>query len=101
MLKPGDAYILRSGGGGGFATPLERPPEAVADDVRQGYVSREAAAELYGVILMSGGDVDVAATDRSGRHCMRPGCRSICPRKRRPPSRSTRTITPTPWTTPS
>ena len=50
-LKPGDAYALRSGGGGGFGSPLERPPERVADDVRQGYVSMTSARDYYGVVL--------------------------------------------------
>jgi N-methylhydantoinase B len=50
-LKPGDAYALRSGGGGGFGSPLERLPQHVADDVRQGYVSMTAARDYYGVVL--------------------------------------------------
>ncbi len=48
-LEAGDAFALRSGGGGGFGSPLERPIEAVARDVRQGYVSVEAALRDYGV----------------------------------------------------
>ncbi|HVC54141.1 MAG TPA: hydantoinase B/oxoprolinase family protein [Stellaceae bacterium] len=64
VLQPGDAYILRSGGGGGFGSPLERDPSRVADDVRQGYVSREAAAKAYGVILGDDGAPDLAATER-------------------------------------
>ena len=51
QLKPGDAYALRSGGGGGFGSPLERPAERVRDDVRQGYVSLAAARDYYGVVL--------------------------------------------------
>ncbi len=51
MLKPGDAFRLRSGGGGGHGSPLERPLAAVAEDVRQGYVSPAAAREAYGVVL--------------------------------------------------
>jgi N-methylhydantoinase B len=47
-LKPGDAFIVLSGGGGGFGPPRERDPAKVAHDVRQGYVSVKAAAELYG-----------------------------------------------------
>src|SRR6185312_11181748 len=50
VLKPGDAYILRSGGGGGFGSPLERDPERVENDVRQGYVTPEAAEAQYGVV---------------------------------------------------
>src|SRR5207302_3932494 len=51
QLKRGDAYALRSGGGGGFGSPLERPPELVREDVRQGYVSLGAARDYYGVVL--------------------------------------------------
>jgi N-methylhydantoinase B len=50
-VKAGDAYILRSGGGGGFGSPLERPTEKVRHDVRQGYVSVSAARDYYGVVL--------------------------------------------------
>ncbi len=55
MLKlgPGEAYILESGGGGGYGDPLERPAARVAYDVREGYVSLEAACECYGVVLDS------------------------------------------------
>ena len=42
-LRPGDAYRIRSGGGGGYGDPHERPAELVAEDVRQGYVSAEVA----------------------------------------------------------
>jgi N-methylhydantoinase B len=50
-LKTGDAFRIRSGGGGGYGAPLERPAEAVQHDVRQGYVSVAVAEELYGVVL--------------------------------------------------
>ena len=50
-LYEGDAYILYSGGGGGYGDPMQRPPDIVAEDVRQGYVSLEAAARDYGVAL--------------------------------------------------
>ncbi len=49
-LGPGDAFAMRSGGGGGFGAPGDRPVADVAHDVRQGYVSVEAAARDYGVV---------------------------------------------------
>ncbi|MGH7033340.1 MAG: hydantoinase B/oxoprolinase family protein, partial [Stellaceae bacterium] len=49
--KPGDAYSVRSGGGGGYGAAWERPAETVAEDVRQGYVSAEEAEKLYGVVV--------------------------------------------------
>jgi hypothetical protein len=42
---------VRSGGGGGFGSPLERPAERVQVDVREGYVSVQAARDYYGVVL--------------------------------------------------
>ena len=50
-LERGDAYKMLSGGGGGFGSPFKRDADAVAHDVREGYVSREAAEKLYGVVL--------------------------------------------------
>jgi N-methylhydantoinase B len=58
-VKAGDAYVLRSGGGGGFGSPLERPAEKVQHDARQGYVSIGAARDYYGVVL----DPDTLAID--------------------------------------
>lgn len=64
LLKPGDAYVLRSGGGGGFGKPTDRRREQVEDDVRQGYVSIEAAREQYGVVIDPVSmKADAAATD--------------------------------------
>ncbi len=48
-LAKGDAYIMSTGGGGGFGDPRERPLEALKRDVRQGYVSPESAWKDYGV----------------------------------------------------
>ena len=61
-LNKGDAYMMQSGGGGGFGDPMERDPELVAEDVREGYVSPTVALNIYGVVLTTNGDVDVVAT---------------------------------------
>ena len=61
-LKKGDAYMMRSGGGGGFGNPAEREPALVARDVREGYVSPDAARHAYGVALDVTGGVDAEAT---------------------------------------
>jgi N-methylhydantoinase B len=60
-IRKGDAYVMRSGGGGGFGAPLERDPELVLADVQQGYVSVEAARVSYGVVIADGA-LDHAAT---------------------------------------
>ena len=64
-LKKGDGFRLDTPGGGGLGDPLTRDPEAVAADVREGYVSREAAERDYGVALRIDGraiSVDAAKT---------------------------------------
>ena len=61
-LGRGDAYMMQSGGGGGFGDPMGRDPELVAEDVREGYVSPAVALNVYGVVLTTGGEVDVPAT---------------------------------------
>ena len=63
-LKPGDAFTLLAGGGGGFGSPLEREPERVADDVRQGYISATTAREAHRVALRADGTVDAEQTAR-------------------------------------
>jgi N-methylhydantoinase B len=67
-LKAGDAFLIRSGGGGGYGSPLERTFAEVEEDVRQGYVSIKAAAELYSVVIDPDSlTVDRAATERLRR----------------------------------
>jgi N-methylhydantoinase B len=50
-MVEGDVLVLRSAGGGGYGDPLDRSPDRVADDVREGYVSRARARERYGVVV--------------------------------------------------
>ena len=54
VLQPGDVLEIRSAGGGGRGSPLEREPARVVQDVVGGYVSVEAAARDYGVVVVDG-----------------------------------------------
>ena len=54
-LRAGDVFRLDTPGGGGYGDPLNRDPERVLADVREGAVSREAAERAYGVVLASVG----------------------------------------------
>lgn len=60
-LQAGDVVVMESSGGGGFGDPLERDPALVAADIAQGYVTREAASTVYGVVS-DGAAVDTEAT---------------------------------------
>ncbi|MBW8637866.1 hydantoinase B/oxoprolinase family protein [Hoeflea sp. WL0058] len=51
QLEAGEAYILRSGGGGGFGPPGKRNPASIRHDIVQGYVSAEAAKCDYGFTM--------------------------------------------------
>ncbi|MCS5722878.1 hydantoinase B/oxoprolinase family protein [Herbiconiux sp. CPCC 203407] len=48
-VQPGDLIRLLTAGGGGHGDPADRDPALVRRDVSEGYVSREAAASVYGV----------------------------------------------------
>jgi N-methylhydantoinase B len=50
-LDTGDVLVNNMGGGGGYGHPFDREPERVAHDVRNGFVSVEAASAAYGVAL--------------------------------------------------
>ena len=63
VLQAGDAYVLRSGGGGGFGSPLDRDLSALERDVRCGYVTKDAAEKYYGVVFDAAGTFDIAATE--------------------------------------
>lgn len=70
LLHQGDALKLVTSGGGGYGDPLERDIERIAEDVRQGYLSREQAEREYVVVLKDGApEVDVERTRalREGR----------------------------------
>ena len=62
VIREGDVYGFWAAGGGGFGDPLARPPDAVAEDVRDGVVSREEAERLYGVVLRDDGTPDTDGT---------------------------------------
>ena len=61
-LSPGDVYRMRLPGGGGWGDPTARDRARLIEDVRNGYVTREAAARDYGVTLA---DADLAPVERN------------------------------------
>jgi N-methylhydantoinase B len=65
-IGPGETMVSVCGGGAGYGPPHERDVALVRRDVLDGWVSRERAAELYGVIFageeLGEGVVDEDAT---------------------------------------
>ncbi|MDF1778843.1 MAG: hydantoinase B/oxoprolinase family protein [Rhizobiaceae bacterium] len=45
-----DVIRIVTGAGGGLGDPKKRDPEAVRNDIRNGYISKERAAEVYGMV---------------------------------------------------
>lgn len=70
-LHAGDVLRREMTGAGGFGDPLSRNVERVLSDVREGYVSPEAARDSYGVVVVRSGhtwvvDDDATAELREG-----------------------------------
>jgi N-methylhydantoinase B len=61
-LRAGDVLVSIGSGGGGYGSPLERDPSAVAESVRDGLLSKGRALEVYGVVLTTSNTVDWSAT---------------------------------------
>ena len=51
VLERGDVVSLRLPGAGGYGDPLERDPDLLLADVRDGKVSLESARRDYGVVI--------------------------------------------------
>lgn len=50
-LTKGDKVIIVTPGGGGWGDPRKRDAKKVAEDVKEGYISRERARKVYGVTV--------------------------------------------------
>jgi N-methylhydantoinase B/oxoprolinase/acetone carboxylase alpha subunit len=63
QVQAGDVLAVTQGGGGGYGDPLQRDPDMVSRDVKDGYVSADRVAAAYGVVLGAGdGRADQSAT---------------------------------------
>lgn len=68
----GDRVTILTAGGGGFGDPFERDPAAVLRDVTAGFVSVEAAARDYGVVVANGAVDESASADARAQRPERP-----------------------------
>jgi N-methylhydantoinase B len=63
-VSTGDRARNVTAGGGGYGHPTERAPDRVLEDVLDGYISRDAAKNIYQVVLQ-GDRVNHEATRRA------------------------------------
>jgi N-methylhydantoinase B len=64
-LQEGEQIVSVSAGGGGYGNPLERDPELVLHDVREGWVTPERALSVYGVKLTRSPDGHYAIDEQA------------------------------------
>ncbi len=64
QLTSGQTLTVLTPGAAGYGDPFRRDTEAVARDVKQGFVSRDGALRDYGVALDAAGRVDAEETRR-------------------------------------
>ena len=53
LLAAGDAFVMRTGGGGGWGSPFQRDPALVLRDVRVGLLTIQQARDAYGVAIIA------------------------------------------------
>jgi len=76
ILKPGEKIISYSAGGGGYGPPIERPAAHLKNDVEEGWISKQRAYEVYGVVLREDGSIDETATTERRRALRKGGLRT-------------------------
>lgn len=69
VIGPRESMVSISCGGGGYGNPHEREPGRVRHDVEEGWVGRDRAEAVYGVVLTDALEIDEGATRsrRGGR----------------------------------
>jgi N-methylhydantoinase B len=61
-LQPGETVVSYTAGGGGYGPPYERSLEHVRHDVEEGWITKQRAYEVYGVVFDVEGKIDQTAT---------------------------------------
>jgi N-methylhydantoinase B len=64
ILQPGETIVSYSSGGGGYGPPYKRPVDKVKHDVEEGWITKERARDIYGVVFDGEGNIDKTATTK-------------------------------------
>jgi N-methylhydantoinase B len=62
VIPKGDRLIVEMPGGGGLGNAAERDPVLVVEDIRDGYITRASAREVYKVVVRDDLSVDAEGT---------------------------------------
>ena len=62
-LAPGETIISHSSGGGGYGSPLDRAPERVLHDLREGWITAGRARDIYGLVTTGSTEDDTLGID--------------------------------------
>jgi N-methylhydantoinase B/oxoprolinase/acetone carboxylase alpha subunit len=66
FAQPGELYMITQGAGGGYGDVLDREPQSIAEDYRNGLISMRTVQEIYHVVLDEATNaVDQAATEQA------------------------------------
>ncbi len=77
-LEAGERVVSYSAGGGGYGKPTNRNPGAVLNDVREGWVTRERAASIYGVAIAEDSTTGLLDIDQATTAALRKQLRTRC-----------------------
>lgn len=75
-LAPGELLYGEHGGGGGYGDPAERETEKVLHDYLEGYISIDAARDVYGVVFSGVRDDEACAVDQERTGAQRAALRA-------------------------
>ena len=70
-LAPGEFVRSVDNGGSGYGDPLTREPAHVLEDVVEGYVTRDHAESVYGVVIAGSADDGTLAVDEAATRALR------------------------------
>jgi N-methylhydantoinase B len=62
ILQPGETVVSYCSGGGGYGPPYERPLEKVKHDLEEGWITKQRASDVYGIVFDDLGKIDETRT---------------------------------------
>ncbi|EWY39567.1 hydantoinase [Skermanella stibiiresistens SB22] len=76
-LEEDEWIVSYSSGGGGYGSPLEREPERVLHDLREGWITAGRARDVYGLVTTGSAEDDSLAVDWAATETLRTTARAV------------------------